>query len=105
MKLLRNSFNCIKQFVFPHVIRKSEIQQLEYKGQFVVMDLFQTFYTVPERLLPENTRKRWCEARERGTENRVYADYISGMTDEYASRINTNLFSPKAKSITRSQFY
>lgn len=94
-----------KQFVFKHVIRKSEIQQLEYKGQQVVMELFNAFASDPERLLPENTQNRWRKANKTGNGIRVIADYISGMTDEFASRMHGNLFLPKIQGINNGQFY
>lgn len=94
-----------KTFVYQRVIRKSEIQQLEYKGQLVVMELFNAFSSDPERLLPENTQKRWHKAKQRGSEIRVIADYISGMTDEFASRMHGNLFLPKIQGINHGQFY
>ncbi|BDX06753.1 anti-phage deoxyguanosine triphosphatase [Planctobacterium marinum] len=99
------ALSVFKTFVYQRVIRKSEIQQLEYKGQLVVMELFNAFSSDPERLLPENTQKRWHKARERGSEIRVIADYISGMTDEFASRMHGNLFLPKIQGINHGQFY
>lgn len=84
-----------KRFVYLKVIQKPEIQLLEYKGQQVVMELFQAFSSDPERLLPENTRKRWQLAEEEGDGLRVIADYIAGMTDEFASRLYSNMFVPK----------
>lgn len=84
-----------KQFVYLKVIQKPEIQLLEYKGQQVVMELFQAFSSDPLRLLPENTRKRWQQAEEQGDGLRVIADYIAGMTDEFASRLYSNMFVPK----------
>ena len=72
-----------------------EIQLLEYKGQQVVMELFESFSSDPERLLPLNTQKRWERATEQGNGQRVIADYISGMTDEFASRLYSNMFVPK----------
>jgi dGTPase len=90
----------LKQFVLRYVVRKPEIQMLEYKGQQVVMALFEAFASDPERLLPLNTQRRWKEAHERG-ENpmRVIADYISGMTDEFAARLHQQLFSPKSAGL------
>ncbi|WP_100657203.1 anti-phage deoxyguanosine triphosphatase [Alteromonas flava] len=84
-----------KQFVYLKVIQKPEVQLLEYKGQQTVMELFQAFASDPERLLPDNTRQRWREAEENGLGHRVLADYISGMTDEFASRLYSNMFVPK----------
>nr|WP_136252269.1 anti-phage deoxyguanosine triphosphatase [Ningiella ruwaisensis] len=91
-----------KRFVFAHVIKKPEIQLLEFKGQQIVMALFEAFASEPLRLLPKNTAKRWQVAKEESDElsMRVIADYISGMTDEYANRVYANLFLPKSHRIT-----
>ncbi len=87
----------LKQFVLRHVVRKPEIQMLEYKGQQVVMQLFEAFASDPERLLPLNTQSRWHQARAEGQDPmRVIADYISGMTDEFAGRLHQQLFSPRS---------
>lgn len=95
----------LKDFVFDRVIRKPEIQQLEYKGQQVVLELFRAFQSDPERLLPTNTKNRWQEAQLAGNGTRVIADYISGMTDEFASRMHANLFLPKSQALQTGQFY
>ncbi|WP_028108897.1 anti-phage deoxyguanosine triphosphatase [Ferrimonas futtsuensis] len=88
--------NQLKRFVFECVIRKPEVQILEYKGQQVVMELFEAFASDPLRLLPKSTQKRWQAAQDAGhSGHRVIADYISGMTDEFAARLHQNLFTPK----------
>ncbi|TKB47747.1 deoxyguanosinetriphosphate triphosphohydrolase family protein [Ferrimonas sediminicola] len=88
--------NRLKRFVYECVIRKPEVQILEYKGQQVVMELFEAFASDPMRLLPKATQKRWQAARDAGhSGHRVIADYISGMTDEFAARLHQNLFTPK----------
>ncbi|MBT0586422.1 anti-phage deoxyguanosine triphosphatase [Alteromonas oceanisediminis] len=91
----QQALSIFKRFVFNKVIQKPEIQLLEYKGQQVVMELFQAFSSDPERLLPDNTRVRWGDAQENNLGARVIADYISGMTDEFASRLYSNMFIPK----------
>jgi len=91
-----------KSFVFNYVIRKPELQLLEYKGQQIVMALFEAFSSEPERLLPTNTAKRWLEADSDISKHRVLADYISGMTDEYATRLYNHLFLPKSNAVTDS---
>ncbi len=85
-----------KRFVMEKVIRKPEIQLLRHKGQSLVMALFDTFSSDPERLLPENTRKRWEDAHATGNPQRIICDYIAGMTDEFASKLYNNLFMPKS---------
>ena len=64
-----------------------------------VMELFEAFASDPERLLPENTRERWLKAEQQNNGTRVISDYISGMTDEFAARLYTNLFMPKSGSV------
>ncbi|MBF7072901.1 deoxyguanosinetriphosphate triphosphohydrolase family protein [Glaciecola sp. MH2013] len=96
-----------KLFVYNFVIRKPELQLLEYKGQQIVMELFEAFYSEPERLLPSNTSARWKLAGQDPTsdkfaQHRVIADYISGMTDEYATRLYNHLFLPKSNAVTDS---
>ncbi|QSX35607.1 anti-phage deoxyguanosine triphosphatase [Shewanella sedimentimangrovi] len=86
----------LKAFVLRHVVQKPELQMLEYKGQQIVMQLFEAFASDPERLLPHNTQARWRAAHEQGHNSmRVIADYISGMTDEFAMRMHQQLFSPR----------
>ena len=105
------ALSLFKSFVYEFVIRKPELQLLEYKGQQIVMELFEAFSSEPERLLPANTAKRWMEAVELDSKTtpdnqhqqfRVIADYISGMTDEYATRLYTHLFLPKSNAVTDS---
>ncbi|OLQ76148.1 dGTPase [Photobacterium proteolyticum] len=85
----------LKQFVSDFVVKKPEIQLLEYKGQQLVMELFEAFASDPERLLPANTRERWEKAISNGENaHRIIADYISGMTDGFAQRLYSTLFQP-----------
>ncbi|MFC3185642.1 anti-phage deoxyguanosine triphosphatase [Shewanella intestini] len=86
----------LKQFVYRFVIKKPEVQMLEFKGQQIVMELFEAFACDPLRLLPQNTQVRWQTAQtENNSGMRVIADYISGMTDGFASKLHQQLFSSK----------
>lgn len=88
-----------KDFVFNFVIKQTSIQQLEYRGQQIVMELFEALSSDPLRLLPKNSAKRWQQAQENNeNEYRVIADYIAGMTDEYATKLYQTLFLPNANS-------
>ncbi|WP_115719058.1 anti-phage deoxyguanosine triphosphatase [Gallaecimonas mangrovi] len=89
-----------KDFVYNRVVTKPELQLLEYKGQQMVMALFEALASDPARLLPENTRRRWQAA---GQSPRVIADYIAGMTDEYAGRLYGTLFLPKVGTVFERQ--
>jgi dGTPase len=84
-----------KDFVFNFVIKQTSIQRLEYRGQQVVMELFEALSSDPLRLLPSNTAKRWQKAKDDNlNHHRVIADYVAGMTDEYATKLYQTLFSP-----------
>ncbi|MDP5040488.1 MAG: anti-phage deoxyguanosine triphosphatase [Paraglaciecola sp.] len=88
------ALSLFKKYVFNRVILKPDIQLLEYKGQQIVMELFEAFSSDPLRLLPDNTRERYKKACEQNNGFRVIADYISGMTDGFASRLYNTLFLP-----------
>ncbi|MGB2740050.1 MAG: anti-phage deoxyguanosine triphosphatase [Cognaticolwellia sp.] len=84
-----------KDFVYQYVIKQTSLQQLEYRGQQIVMELFEALASDPERLLPKNTVARWQQANDNGLNSyRVIADYVAGMTDEYATRLYQTLFLP-----------
>ncbi len=94
----------LKQFVLKYVVQIPEIQLLEYKGQQIVMELFEAFANDPERLLPEHTKSRWRQTvQEEENGYRIIADYISGMTDGYAARLHGTLFSSRSPEVSYNQ--
>ncbi|WP_408640686.1 anti-phage deoxyguanosine triphosphatase [Salinimonas sediminis] len=94
-EVFEHALSLFKRFVYKQVIQQSQVQVLEYKGQQIVMALFEAYSSDPLRLLPENTRLRWEAAQQEDNGARIIADYISGMTDEFASRLYSTLFIPK----------
>lgn len=82
----------LKSFVYRHVILHPSLQQLEFRGQRIVQQLFSAFSSDPLRLLPFNTQQRWQLQQEQGLGPRVIADYIAGMTDEYADKMHQRLY-------------
>jgi dGTPase len=84
-----------KDFVFSFVIKQNSIQQLEYRGQQIVMELFEALASDPTRLLPKHAAQRWIYAKDNNLNAyRVIADYVSGMTDNYATQLYQSLFLP-----------
>ncbi|MBE4589053.1 anti-phage deoxyguanosine triphosphatase [Vibrio navarrensis] len=83
----------LKNFVSHYVIQIPQVQIVEYKGQQIIMDLFEAFSADPKRLLPIATRQLWQAAQEESAQMRVIADYISSMTDGHAQRLHQQLFS------------
>lgn len=91
----RKLLNALKAVVFEHVINQPAIQQLRYRSQTMLLNLFDAFHTEPLRLLPHNTRARWEQAEQQDGQagaDRILCDYIAGMTDDYAERMYRNLF-------------
>lgn len=84
----------LKNFVFKYVIKRPDLQILEYRGQQIVMELFEAFSAGPLRFLPEPIQKVYqSQQGDVSLENRVIADYISSLTDNHALRLHANLFS------------
>ena len=94
-----NVLQIFKDFVFEFVIKQTDIQRLEYKGQQIVMELFEAFESDPLRLLPKTTAKRWQHAKDNNlNHHRVIADYVAGMTDDYATKLYKILFIPMTQN-------
>lgn len=85
-------------FVYEKVIKSTNVQLLEFKGQKIVVELFKTLSSDPTRLLPESTKNLYKKASDQD-KNRVICDYISGMTDVYATSLYEKLFLPNRGSI------
>lgn len=94
--LLKHIFKLVKT----KVIKSSNVQQLEFKGQKLVVELFDALSSDPTRLLPGNILKRYLDAgSEPQNQARIICDFISGMTDEYATRLYEKLHYPHKGSI------
>ncbi|HAG40257.1 MAG TPA: dGTPase, partial [Pseudoalteromonas sp.] len=71
-----------------------EMQQIEFKGQNLLIELFTAFASDPLRLLPETTQALYLDAEKQNQGMRIICDYLSGMSDEYAYKTYQRLFSP-----------
>lgn len=81
------------------VIDSPSVQQLEFKGQRIVIELFKIFNADPERFLPQSTLELYKNAKESLDKKRVLCDYISGMTDEYAGKLYERFLLPRHGSV------
>src|SRR5690606_9306623 len=119
----------IFNIVFDIVIKDENVQQLEFKGQKLIIELFQVLSEDPKRFLPKPTKKIWIEAKEdaskypekylsqstrekfeqegknvvekaqESAQMRVICDFIAGMTDDYATKFYEKFFTPNKGSI------
>ncbi len=72
----------IKLFLFERMYRHWKVNRIRFRTSRLVEDMFEIFFANPE-LLPEE----WGKIASGGDEThraRVIADYIAGMTDQYA---------------------
>ena len=82
-KVRKHIFDLVKE----KVIKSTNVQQLEFKGQKLVIELFEALASDPLRLLPSTTVAKYKQVETETEKQRVICDYISGMTDEYATRL------------------
>jgi len=92
----RSELDIFQSFVRAHVIFAPEVQTLEYKGQQMILKLFDAIANNPNRLLPLKYRELYREA---DSQLRVICDYLSGTTDDYATRLYHKIFTPSSGSI------
>ncbi|MGR5133032.1 anti-phage deoxyguanosine triphosphatase [Vibrio alfacsensis] len=90
---MAKALDVLKNFVSQYVIQVPQVQIVEYKGQQIIMDLFEALSAAPERLLPRHTQEVWRNASDERAQMRVIADYISSMTDGHAQKLHRQLFS------------
>ncbi|PHI38748.1 dGTPase [Pseudoalteromonas sp. GCY] len=82
----------LKVFVYRRLIREPKMQQIEFSGQNLLIDLFEVFASDPMRLLPYTTQTLYQQATDEKQQMRVLADYLGGMSDEYARKTHRRLF-------------
>lgn len=95
----RSVQKALQKFVEKEVIFSATVQQLEFKGQKIVTELFYAFETDPMRLLPSRDAQRYDECETQDAKHRVICDHIAGMTDEYATKRYQQLFEPRVGSV------
>ncbi|WP_394247424.1 anti-phage deoxyguanosine triphosphatase [Vibrio profundi] len=87
------ALSVLKRFVSQFVIQVPQVQIIEYKGQQIIMDMFEALSADPERLLPTHVKSEWVAANDASEKMRVITDYISSMTDDFAQKLHQQLFS------------
>lgn len=76
----------LKKFVYDYVICDVKTQRVEYKGQRILMELFDMLSTDPVRLLPKPIATRWQQQPE-AKRARVICDYLASMSDGQAFKL------------------
>lgn len=88
--------DALKDAVRQIVILSPEVQQLEFKGQTIIVSVFEALSSEPRSFLPGDTYRRWQES---DNPRRVICDHVAGMTDAFLLKTYDRLFSPRMGSV------
>ncbi len=86
----------LKDFIRGEVIKHPRVQQLEFKGQTMVVAVFEAMQSDPDRLFPGDAFRG---ARADEDVSRSICDFVAGMTDAYLLKTYERLFSPRMGSV------
>lgn len=86
-------------FVYKNVISSHPVETITYRGQYMMLLLFDALAADPKRLLPANFTRHLDAAADDNTVRRMVCDYMAGMTDGYATRLYERLFVPRHGTI------
>lgn len=92
----RKLLDALQDVVRQEVIFNPSIQHLEFKGQRMVVSVFEAMASDPKRLLPIDAKALFDKSDE---PERVICDYVAGMTDLYLLKTYERLFSPRMGSV------
>ncbi|KKW89740.1 anti-phage deoxyguanosine triphosphatase [Sphingobium chungbukense] len=92
----RELLDHLQNFVVREVIASPAVQHLEFKGQTMVVAVFEAMEADPTRLLP---REELAKFEKAGGDLRVICDYVAAMTDTHLLKTYERLFSPRMGSV------
>ena len=92
----RKFLDALHDVVRNEVILSPSVQHLEFKGQKMVVSVFEAMASDPKRLLPRDAYKQFVDS---GENYRVICDYVAGMTDAYLLKTYERLYSPRMGSV------
>lgn len=92
----RTFLDVLQKLIEEQVIFTPNVQHLEFKGQKLVVSVFEALTSDPKKLLPLDAYRDF-ESTENG--RRVICDYVAGMTDGFLLKTYDRLFSPRMGSV------
>lgn len=92
----RAFLDVLQKLVVDEVIKSPNVQHLEFKGQGMVVAVFEALQSDPKRLLPADALKKYHQS---GGDLRVICDHVAGMTDNYLLKTYERLFAPRLGSV------
>jgi len=92
--VMQADIQAVRAFLFERMYRHHRVNRMTSKARRIVAQLFELLFTEPE-LLPPEWRALAGQGGEAGRA-RAIADWIAGMTDNYALDTHRKLFDPAA---------
>ncbi|MCL6595725.1 MAG: dGTPase [Firmicutes bacterium] len=86
----------LKALVTRHMIEIPAVRTMRFRAQQMLIAVFEALLSDPEHLLPADFARRCARGEEAA---RVTADYVSGMTDAFATRTYERLYLPEASTV------
>lgn len=86
----------LQTLVIDEVITSANVQHFEFKGQKMVVSVFEALQSDPRSFLPSDTYRRYASS---GGDLRIICDYVAGMTDGSLLKTYDRLFSPRMGSV------
>lgn len=86
-------YNMLHEFLFEAVYKNPVAKKEETKVAGLISGLFEYYIKNPKKMSPE-----YFAIYEKDGYERAIADYISGMTDDYATSVYSDIYIPKAWS-------
>lgn len=92
----RKFLDALKAIINKCVIKSPRVQHLEFKGQGMVVAVFEATQSDPVRLLPSDALARFEKS---SGDLRTICDFVAGMTDSYLLKTYERLFAPRMGSV------
>jgi dGTPase len=92
----RKFLDALQSLIEAKVIFTPNVQHLEFKGQKMVISVFEALQSDTKNLLPEDALALFESS---GGDARVICDYVAGMTDAFLLKTYDRLFSPRMGSV------
>jgi dGTPase len=92
----REFLDALQDLIVTKVIKSAEVQHLEFKGQKMVVSVFEALACDPEAMLPADA---FAAYKATGNDLRSICDYVAGMTDGFLLKTYDRLFSPRMGSV------
>lgn len=92
----RGFLDALKEITIQNVIKSPGVQHLEFKGQGMVVAVFEAIQSDPARLLPPDALARFEKS---SGDLRTVCDFVAGMTDSYLLKTYERLFAPRMGSV------